>query len=253
MSLFSNTQEVIAAKLAELKAYESAIALAAQKAPALLEQLKEVYEVLKPYEAESNQFMEAVLKAVNYQSVIAPASASAADAPIPPQNNPTLTLINKNAAIHESDFMGKVLYIGFDFKRSRNGGNSASIWSAFIEKNWSEAKNVRVQDSWEGCPIAQKYLIVVSGLNDEQIEEIAALNHSLLPEKALDEARFAPEETKENIASQPVNYFPKVEETEATPEVIITDKEKEIMENARQLVIASTNGSAIADTTDVPF
>lgn len=207
MGIFNGYKAEIEAREKAIEDYKNVMNHIANDAEEVLAMIPSILEALALYENERKQFVDAVIEALGVELITAPSTAyGSTNEANPTESYPKLTVKTDKLALGDDGN----LYVGFERRKARNGGNAAPVWLKHLTSSYKGVTGT-IRDNWANSGLSDKYLLVVSGIDEDLVNDITELNFSLTPEEALDAQRYGVVES----------------ETIVTPVEVVTDQNEE--------------------------
>lgn len=194
MGLFNGYEKEIEARQKALEDYKAIMLNVANDADKVLSLIPSIIEALAPYDNERKQFVDAALTALGVESTVSSSAYGSPNETNVTESYPKLTVKTSKLALGDDGN----LYIGFDRRKARNGGNAAPVWLKHLMSSY-KGVNGTIRDNWFGSGLVDKYLLVVENVDEDLLNDLAELDFSLTPEEAIEAQRFGVTEPVEVV------------------------------------------------------
>lgn len=191
MGIFNGYEAKIEAQEKAISEYKNVMLKVANDADEVLVAIPSILEALAPYEVDRKQFVNAVIEALGVELTTASQSVyGSTDETSVTESYPKLTIKTDKLALGDDGN----LYIGFDRRKARNGGNAAPVWLKHLISSYKGVTGT-IRDNWTNSGLIDKYLLVVAGIDEELLPDIAELDFKLTPDEAIEAQRYGVVET----------------------------------------------------------
>lgn len=194
MGLFNGYEKEIEARQKALEDYKAIMLNVANDADKVLSLIPSIIEALAPYDNERKQFVDAAITALGVEPIVSSSAYGLTTETSVTESYPTLTVKTSKLALGDDGN----LYIGFDRRKARNGGNAAPVWLKHLMSSY-KGVNGTIRDNWFGSGLVDKYLLVVENVDEDLLNDLAELDFSLTPEEAIEAQRFGVTEPVEVV------------------------------------------------------
>lgn len=210
MGLFNGYEKEIETRQKALEEYRNIMMEVSRDADKVLSLIPSIIEALTPYEHERKQFVDAVINALGVESTVSPSAYGSTTETTVTESYPKLSVKTNKLALGDDGN----LYIGFDRRKARNGGNAAPVWLKHLTSSY-KGVNVSIRYNWFGSGLLDKYLLVLENVDEDLVNDLAELDFSLTPEEAIEAQRFGVTEPVEVVTPEAI----------VTPVEIVTEAE----------------------------
>lgn len=211
MGIFNGYEAEIEARQKALEEYRNIMMEVSRDAEQVLLMIPSIIEALTPYDNERKQFIDAAIAALGIEQLPVPSTAyGSTNEMIVTESYPKLSVKTNKLALGDDGN----LYIGFDRRKARNGGNAAPAWLKHLMSSY-KGVNGTIRDNWDRSGLSDKYLLVVENVDEDLVNDLAELDFSLTPEEAIEAQRFGVTEPVEVVTPEAI----------VTPVEIVTEAE----------------------------